>query len=101
MIETVTHNHNGVTYKKVQSTRTFDSALAFGDSKYVLTGFPAIEIMEGSYKFGNQVQLTVYNKSNSVKKSPRTTYAGNYDRLEIFIDKQEFIEMCRKFLETI
>ena len=89
-------SHNGVTYTKIESTVPVEGSLGFGTNKYVIRGIPAIETMEHSYKFGDQIQLTVYNKQGTVKKQPRTWYAGTYDRLEIFFDKAEFIEMCKK-----
>lgn len=96
MVTTKQDGHHGVTYTKIESTLPVEGSLGFEDQKYVIRGIPAIEIMEQSYKFGDQIQLTVYNKRGTVKKQPRTYYAGTYDRLEIFFPKKEFLDMCKK-----
>ena len=96
MIRTTKDTHHGVTYSKIESTIPVEGSLGFGTNKYVIAGIPAIEIMEHAYKFPDQIQITVYNKQGSVRQQMRTFYAGTYDRLEIFFDKAEFIEMCKK-----
>ena len=88
-----TNKHNGVDYKKIESETPIEGVLAFGNLKLVLRGKPAIEIMENSYKYGDQVQVTVYNKSGSVRKRPRVVYASKYDRIELFFNRKDFEEM--------
>ena len=91
-------SHKGVSYTKIESDMPVEGSIGFDTTKYVIRGTSAIETMEQSYKFGDQIQLTVYNKRGTVKKQPRTFYAGTYDRLEIFFPKEEFIKMCKKLL---
>jgi hypothetical protein len=99
MINTKKAEHNGVTYTKYESTIPVNGAIGYEDKKLVLTGLPAIEIPDGSYKFDKEVQITVYNQAGKVRSENRTTYARQYDRIEIFMSKIEFIEMCRKFID--
>jgi len=98
MIQSLQDSHKGVTYTKIESTIPVEGSLGFDTTKYVIKGTPSIETMERSYKYGDQIQLTVYNKQGTVQKRPRTLYAGTYDRLEIFFSKKDFIELCKKFL---
>ena len=98
MITTREDTHNGVTYRKIESNKPVEGVIAFNREKLVLFGKPAIEIMENSYKFGNQIQITLFNKSGSIRRRPRVEYAGKYDRMEIFFDKDEFTQMCRQYL---
>lgn len=100
MINTREDKHNGVTYKKIESNIPIEGAMAFSDKKFVLRGKPAIEIMDNSYKFGDQVQVTVFNNSGSVTETQRVGYAGKYDRMELFFNKEEFKEMCKEFLKN-
>jgi len=98
MITKTNDIHKGVTYTKIESTVPVEGSMGFDTNKYVIRGIPAIETMEQSYKYGDQIQLTVYNKRGTVKKQPRTFYAGTYDRLEIFFQRDEFMNMCKELI---
>jgi hypothetical protein len=98
MIDTKVDKHNGVTYRKIESSKPVEGALTFGREKLVLLGRPAIETMDGSYKFGDQVQVTLFNRAGTLRRRPRVEYAGKYERIEIFFDKDEFTEMCKSYL---
>ncbi|KKQ63515.1 MAG: hypothetical protein US85_C0016G0011 [Candidatus Shapirobacteria bacterium GW2011_GWF1_38_23] len=99
MITTREDIHNGVTYRKIESNKPVEGVIAFDREKLVLSGRPAIEVMENSYKFGNQIQITLFNRAGSIRRRPRVEYAGKYDRIEIFFDREEFKTMCEEFLK--
>jgi hypothetical protein len=98
MIKTRIDKHNGVTYRKIESSKLVEGALTFGREKLVLLGRPAIETMDGSYKFGDQVQVTLFNRAGTLRRRPRVEYAGKYERIEIFFDKDEFTQLCKAYL---
>jgi len=89
--------HNGVTYKKFEG-KNAEGSITFGGQKAILNGKPAIELMENSYKYGDQVQFTIYNRAGETKIHPRVSYADKFDRIEIFMDRKEFMEMIKEFL---
>lgn len=101
MVSKKEYTRNDVDYKTIESDLPVDAALTTGRTKSVLNGVPAIQIMGNSYKYGEQVQITVYNKIGSTKIKERVGYADKYDRMEIFIKKDEFIEMIRAFADII
>jgi hypothetical protein len=57
--------------------------------------------MDNSYKYGDQIQFTVYNVSGSTIKAERVPYARKYDRMEIFMNKEDFVSMCKQALEQM
>jgi hypothetical protein len=99
MITTREDIHNGVTYRKIESNKPVEGVIAYDREKLVLNGRPAIEVMENSYKFGNQIQITLFNRAGSIRRHPRVEYAGKYDRIEIFFDREEFTKMCKEFIK--
>lgn len=98
MITKKQHTRNDVGYEIIESSDPVECALTVGEDKYVLNGKPAIETMSNSYKYGDQVQLTVFNKIGSTVKKGRVAYATKYDRMEIFFDRKQFIELVSEFL---
>jgi hypothetical protein len=100
MIKTTYRSHNGVDYQMIGSNQLIEGSLGFGESKYILKGRPSIVIMDHSYKYGNQVQINVFNKAGTVRQATRVPYAGLFDRIEMFFNKEEFIEMCKTFLNS-
>lgn len=101
MVTTKEYTRNEVNFQTIESDLQVDAAMTAGKTKSVLNGTPAIQIMRNSYKYGDQVQITVYNKIGSTIVKDRVSYADKYDRVEIFIDKVEFIEMVRAFADII
>jgi hypothetical protein len=100
MISIRTNTHNGVDYHMIESDQLIEGALGFDTNKYVLNGRPSIVTMKNSYKYGNQVQINLFNSAGNTKQVERVNYAGNYDRIEIFFDKEEFTNMCKEFLKN-
>ena len=101
MVTKKEYRRNEVDYQTIESDISVDAALTTGKTKSVLRGTPAIQIMGNSYKYGGQIQITVYNKIGSTRVEERVGYADKYDRVEIFINKEEFIEMVRAFADII
>jgi hypothetical protein len=101
MIDRKKHIRNGVTYTIIEDSKEINAALTMGSEKFVLTGIPAIELTKNSYKFDKEVQITVFNKIGSTKKVGRVPYAIEYDRIEIFLDRKVFLEMCQKFMHEM
>jgi len=98
MIKTRKYTRNDVNFITVESTDEVESALTTDGNKFVLKGIPAIQIMDNSYKYGDQIQITVYNKIGSVIEQPRIPYAKNYDRIEIFINRETFRNLIREYI---
>lgn len=92
----VTH-HRGVKYSTIELQKKVDGFLANGETKYVLKGKPAIEEITGSYKYGDQVQITVYGKKGTTLKTERINNS-KYDRIEIFIPKEDWMEMMKEWM---
>lgn len=90
---------NGAEYQKIEFSEPVQCALTVNNEKFVLTGKPAIELVKNSWKYKDEVQVTVYNKIGSTKKSGRVAYATTYDRMEIFFPAESFYEMCKEFIK--
>lgn len=99
MITKSNYTRQEVDYEKLESNIEINSALTVNNEKYILRGKPAIELMANSYKYGEEVQITVYNKIGSTKLSGRVPYATNYDRMELFFKREEFKNLCEEYLK--
>jgi len=101
MIRIQKNSHNGVDYIKIESSNDIEGALGIGTEKFVIKGIPAIELMKNSYAYGDEVQVTVYTKAGLGVKTERVKYAKEYDRIEMFFKKTEFLGMCKRYIELI
>lgn len=69
------------------------------DAKYIQEGTLTFDRHENSYKFNDEVVITVWSRESPCT-SQRADNDGYY-RVEIPVPKQVFIKMCEKALEKL
>src|SRR3990167_1161965 len=100
MINKKKYTRQEVEYTTFESSNLVDSALTMGNEKFVLNGIPAIQVMRNSYKYDSQIQITVYKKIGLTRKAGRVPYATDYDRIEIFMGKEDFEKLCVEYFKS-
>ena len=98
--------HNGVIYHGVlDNQRYVTGSITMGNKKLTLTGHPKINKTEGSYKHGEEVQITIWNKAGTTYEKNRVRYESNglpkvhkYDTVEIFFDPEVWQDLIAEYV---
>lgn len=84
----------GVSFKTLYRSPepTIQACISLGSERIVFTGRLLITKMEGSPKWGNQVQIQLL--ASSVRREARNKAENPYDRVEIYLDPK----LARNFI---
>lgn len=101
--------HNGVEYLGVEDRlRTVVGSITKGDKKWTLTGFPKINKTNGSYKHGDEIQITIWNKAGTTYEKDRVRYELDgrpklhaWDTVEIFFSPEVWHELIKEYYRYI
>ena len=102
MVKRFTRSHNGVSYHGVEDRQnTVEGSITKGNKKWVLRGFPKINRITNSYKYGHQVQITIWNKAGSSFEKDRVPYATEWDTIEVFFTPEQWLDLIREYFRYI
>jgi len=95
-----TRDHNGVHYAGVESRdEMVVGSITKGDKKWTLKGFPKINRTIGSYKHGDEVQITIWNKAGTSSEKKRVIYADKWDTVEVFFSLEVWHNLIREYVK--
>ena len=100
--------HAGVTYIGARDdTNKVVGSITKGGVKWTLAGFPKINRTIGSYKHGDEVQITIWAKIGSTTEKPRVQFEPDgapkvhkWDTVEIFFTEEVWNELLRVYGEV-
>ena len=94
--------HNGVVYIGSEDRqRKVVGSITRGKKKWTLMGFPKINRTIGSYKHGDEVQITIWNVGGKTTERDRVRYAVNWDTVEIFFPPDIWHELVKEYYDHI
>lgn len=97
-----TKEHNGAIFNNFRSSEIAAGVAAIGDKRFVFHGKPKICLMNNSYKFGKEIQFSIFNlKSDNVEESRNSS---NYNAIEInmsFDEAKALIKEVSKKLDGV
>jgi len=101
VIKSVVVTDNGVTFKNFTGSGQNDALATLPDERIVLNGTPKIVIMDGSWKFGKQIQFQLITP-REVKPTieDRHDYS-NYNRIEIDMPYEKGKELIKAVYKEI
>lgn len=98
MVKTFTKDHNGVNYFGVRDdVRLVTGSITKDGKKWILSGHPKINRTKGSYKFGDEIQITIWNSAGTTIEKPRVSYATNWDTIEIYFPPDLWKELVETY----
>ena len=83
-------NHKGCSYTRFVLGEKYDSVSSFGSDRLVINGKVGVVLMEGSWKFGKQIQFIVEGDNFTLEK--RNMYS-KINRVEIDIDSKHIDDL--------
>jgi len=87
--------HNGVTFTTFKTDEEFEAVFCVDDQRFVLKGFFQIIVMNGSWKFGNQIQFKLYaNKTSGFKVEQRNASDFNTCEIDLPFEKAKELLKC-------
>lgn len=101
--------HNGVKYIGVEDRdRTVIGSITMGSKKLTLTGYPKINRTQGSYKHGDEIQITVWNKAGTTFEKPRVQFEQDgtpkkhkWETVEIFFPPEVWHDLIRQYYNQL
>lgn len=104
-VKTFELEHHGVIYQGSRDNdRLVVGSITKGNKKWTLSGYPKINRTKGSYKHGDEVQITIWNKAGNTTEKDRVVYATDWDTVELFFPPdvwKELFEVYNKYIEEI
>lgn len=109
MAEKFNKKHAGVTYIGSRDDEAIvTGSITMGDNKWTLKGHPKINKTEGSYKHGDEIQITVWNKAGTTFEKPRVQFNQDgskkvhaWDTVEIFFPPEVWHSLIREYIKAI
>lgn len=101
MVKPFKKEHNGVTYNGVRDDEALvEGSITRGNKKWILRGHPKINRIDGSYKWGDQVQITIWNTAGSTTEQDRVGYATSWDTVEIFFPPELWKQLFDEYMKA-
>jgi hypothetical protein len=105
MLSRFKRTHNGVTYVGVRDdVNKVTGSITKGDKKWTIAGYPKINRTLGSYKHGDEVQITIWNKAGTTHEKDRVRFEldgslkkHSWDTVEVFFAPGQLEEMMYEF----
>lgn len=99
MISEYKHEHYGVTFNYLQTHSKHDAHCTLTDEEKVLINGPvSFEIVDGSWKYGKEIRITVFGPP---QMRCRVTNNKGYGRIDISLPFEIGREMIKRFNEKL
>lgn len=92
-------DHNGINFTMYQGIEDSRGEVATKSGKFHLEGKPSVTQALNQYKYGDEIIIQVFNKPGSLKRKIRVNQ--NWDRIQVFFNRETFINICKQFLSDI
>jgi len=93
------NKNRGINFDIIETTVPIEATCTVNETRITLKGNFSIEKMDGSQRWGKQVQFVCYGKDIKVEARPKHT--TGYNRIEIYLPVFEAKEMMKKFLRKL
>ena len=89
-------DHNGIKFTM------YECGVSRGEcagqiGKFHLDGKSSVTCADGQYKYGDEVIIQIFAQAGTMTKRERVN--DNYDRVQVFFKKKDFMDICRKIVE--
>lgn len=102
MIDITEEVNNGVFYKHFRIKKWLPAIFSYGNKRIKITGYPKISIMMNSYKYGNELQLTLSSpKESIIPLVEEERNISNWNTSEINLPIKDGIDLLESVLDFL
>lgn len=97
MIEIKDIENSGVQYRHYRSKQKCNGVGACGERKFILTGYPKISVLKGSYKYPEEMQFSLVMPKTESPEFKQRNPNSNWNLVEINMP----VEQGKELIEAV